>query len=116
LKNQILVEWLDSKDKGSRNRVNVKHIEQGKGAIRVGICVSVKLVVCATKCKSHDRLAWKTPTKKTRSSAKASISKPKNAPVEKKTGLCKPRNNREVVVVVQRIPITCSARQSGNVS
>jgi hypothetical protein len=42
MKNQILVEWLDSKDKGSRNRVNVKHIEQGKGAIRVGICVSVK--------------------------------------------------------------------------
>ena len=29
-KEQILVEWLSPKDKGKRNRVNVKHIVEGK--------------------------------------------------------------------------------------
>ena len=42
-KNKILVEWLTSRDKGNRNRVNVKHIVEGKVGLRAGSKVTVKL-------------------------------------------------------------------------
>ena len=41
-KNQILVEWLKSKDAGERNCVNVKHVVGDAESIIVGGIVSVK--------------------------------------------------------------------------
>ena len=42
-KNEILVEYLYSNDKGKRNIVNVKHIVEGKEVLCIGWQVTVKL-------------------------------------------------------------------------
>ena len=41
--NEILVEWLESKDQGTTNRVNVKHIIANLEEIAVGDEIVVKL-------------------------------------------------------------------------
>ena len=43
--NEILVEWLESKDKGTKNRVNVKHIIERLERIAVDDKIMVKLYI-----------------------------------------------------------------------
>ena len=44
--NEISVEWLESKDPGKRNHVNVKHISCELSEIAVGKEVAVRLNAC----------------------------------------------------------------------
>jgi hypothetical protein len=42
-KNEILVEWLDSRDKGARHRINVKYISSDKSVVREKEEIEVKM-------------------------------------------------------------------------
>ena len=48
-KNQILVHWLESKDAGKRNRVNVKHVVVDAESITVGGSSLSNLILDAIK-------------------------------------------------------------------
>lgn len=62
MKNEILVEWLEPKDIGKRNRVIVKHIVDETKSITVNI-----VVVFNSKCYKEsyiDLLDWTAPKKR----------------------------------------------------
>ena len=69
-KNQILVEWLKSKDAGERNCVNVKHVVGDAESIIVGGIVSVKFNGWRYKASVTDFLGW-TVSRKSHQDAEA---------------------------------------------
>ena len=56
--NEIVVEWLESKDAGKRNRVNVKHIIGKLQEVAVGGEVVVKLSSRCYRVTVVDLLNW----------------------------------------------------------
>lgn len=56
--NEILVEWLESKDTGERNCVNVKHIIGDTGSIATGETVLVKFNLRCYKVIVINLLDW----------------------------------------------------------
>ena len=62
--NEIVVEWLESKDCGKRHRVNVKHILGKLAEVAVGIEVIIKLNSRCYRAKVVDLLEWTPPQKK----------------------------------------------------
>ena len=62
-KNQILVEWWESKDASERNRVNDKHIVGDAESITVGGIISVKFNSRRYKASVIDLLGWTTARK-----------------------------------------------------
>ena len=59
--NNIAVEWLESKDAGRRNRVNVKHIIGKLQEVVVGGEVVVKLSLRRYRATVVDLLDWDPP-------------------------------------------------------
>ena len=57
-KNEVLVEWLEPKDAGELNRVNVKHIVGDTGSIAVGETVLVKFYSRCYQAIVVDLLDW----------------------------------------------------------
>ena len=62
--NEILVEWLESKDQGTRNRVNVKHVIESLEGIAVGDEIVVKLYAKRYRASVVDLLDWQPPKSK----------------------------------------------------
>ena len=62
--NEIVVEWLESKDGGKRYRVNVKHILGKLAEVAVGSEVVIKLNSRRYRAKVVDLLEWIPPQKK----------------------------------------------------
>ena len=62
--NEIVVEWLESKDTGKRHRVNVKHIIGKLVEVAVGGEVVIKLNSRRYRAKVVDLLDWTPPKKK----------------------------------------------------
>ena len=60
-KNEIQVEWLDFKDKGKVNSVNVKHIVEDRREILPGAVLTVKLSGRKYKVIVKDLLLWQKP-------------------------------------------------------
>ena len=73
-RNEIFVEWLVSKDKGTTNRVNVKHVI---GDIIKDSVVTMKLNSCCYQAKVVDLLDWKLPKQCRRKSSCATKMAPK---------------------------------------
>ena len=67
--NEISVEWLESKDAGRRNHVNIKHISCELSEIAVGKEVAVRLNACRYRATVVDLLDW-TPPQPERTSRK----------------------------------------------
>ena len=63
--NEIVVEWLESKDVGKRHRINVKHIIGKLAEVAVGGEVVVKLNSQCYHAKIVDLLDWTPPERKT---------------------------------------------------
>ena len=59
--NEISVEWLESKDAGKRNHVNVKHISCELSEIAVGKEVAVRLNACLYRATVVALLDWAPP-------------------------------------------------------
>ena len=57
-RNEIAVEWLESKDKGQINRVNIKHILGDLCFAAEGTEVIVKLSSCRYQVVIIDLLEW----------------------------------------------------------
>ena len=62
--NEIVVEWLESKDAGKRHRVNVKHIIGKLAEVAVGGEVVINLNSQRYHVKIMDLLNWMLPKKK----------------------------------------------------
>ena len=62
--NEIVVEWLESRDKGKRHRVNVKHIIECLEEVEVEREVTVKLNTKRYRGVVVDLLDWAPPKKK----------------------------------------------------
>ena len=62
--NEIVLEWLESKDAGRRHRVNVKHIIGKLAEVAVGGEVVIKLNSRRYRAKIVDLLDWTPPEKK----------------------------------------------------
>ena len=60
-KNEIQVEWLDSKDKGKVNSVHVKHVVEDRREILPGAVLTVKLSGRKYKAIVKDLLLWQKP-------------------------------------------------------
>ena len=73
-RNKIIVEWLDSKDKGTMNHVNVKHVI---GDINKDSVVTVKLNSRHYQAKVVDLLDWKPPKQRRKKSSRAAKKAPK---------------------------------------
>ena len=66
-KNLISVEWLESRDQGNINKVNIKHVvEPGVEDISVGAIVKVKFGNKIYSAKVLDLLSWKPGKRKSR--------------------------------------------------
>ena len=63
---EIVVEWLESRDKGKRHRVNVEHIIECLEEVEVQREVTVKLKTGRYKGMVVDLLDWAPPKKKRR--------------------------------------------------
>ena len=61
---EILVEWLESKDQGTKNRVNIKHIIESLEGIAVGDEIMVKLYAKRYRALVVDLLDWQPPKSK----------------------------------------------------
>ena len=62
-KNEILVEWLDSKDIRKRNRVNIKHVVGETSSITPGAIITVKFKSKRYKASIIDLIDWTAPKK-----------------------------------------------------
>ena len=62
--NEIVVEWLESKDAGRRHQVNIKHIIGKLAEVAVGGEVVIKLNSRRYHAKIVDLLDWTPPEKK----------------------------------------------------
>ena len=60
-RNEICMEWLESKDKGQRNRVNVKHVIGDLVDLAKDSVVAVKFNSRRYQAKVVDLLDWKPP-------------------------------------------------------
>ena len=67
--NEIVVEWLESKDAEKRHRVNIKHIIGKLAEVAVGGEVVIKLNLRCYRAKIVDLLDW-TPREKKRAAEK----------------------------------------------
>ena len=83
--NEILVEWLESKDQGTKNRVNVKHIIASLKEIAVGDEIVVKLYAKRYRALVIDLLDWKPP--KSKKALKKKTQKKKSASKVRKSGV-----------------------------
>ena len=63
--NEISVKWMDSKDAGKTNRVNVKHVIGPRGEIAIGKEVVVKLNTRRYRGTVVNLLDWAPPKKET---------------------------------------------------
>ena len=70
-RNEICVEWLESKDKGKANRVNVKHVIGDLRDIEKECVVTVKLNSRRYQAKVLDLLDWKPPNQQRKKSSSA---------------------------------------------
>jgi hypothetical protein len=61
---EILVEWLESKDQGTKNWVNVKHIIESLEGIAVGDDIVIKLYAKRYRALVVDLLDWQPPKSK----------------------------------------------------
>ena len=68
--NEIVVEWLESKDICKRHRVNVKHIVGALQVIAVGCEVVVKLSSRRYRATVVNLLDWNPPKRKQKASKK----------------------------------------------
>ena len=79
-RNEICVEWLESKDKGQKNRVNVKHMIGNLVDLAKDSVVAVKFNSCHYQAKVVDLLDWKPPKqRKKKPTAAKKTKKPKRA-------------------------------------
>ena len=85
--NEIAVEWLESKDAGKRNRVNVKHIIGKLQEVAVRGEVVVKLSSQRYRVTVVDLLNWVPPPPKQRQKG-AKKKAPENKPSTKVRRLC----------------------------
>ena len=73
--NEIAVKWLESRDTGKTNRVNVKHIVGQLSEIVVGTEVVVRFNSKQYRATVDDLLDWAPPPKKTKPSKKPTLEK-----------------------------------------
>ena len=73
--NEIAVKWLESRDAGKTNRVNVKHIVGQLSEIVVGTEVVVRFNSKRYRATVDDLLDWAPPPKKTKPSKKPTLEK-----------------------------------------
>ena len=94
--NEILVRWLESKDVGKTNRVNVKHVVGSLEGIEIGKEVVVKLNARRYRSTVMDLLDWSPPKKKNISCKRSKRTKGKDQePKKRKTTekvLCNKKN------------------------
>lgn len=83
-KNEILVEWLDLRDKGARHRINVKYISSDKSVVREKEEIEVKMNGRRYRAVVINLLDWKRPAK--RSNGKKQVKK-KERQVKLKQGV-----------------------------
>jgi hypothetical protein len=63
-KNEIQVEWLNSKDVGKVNAINVKHVLEERQKIVLGAEITVKFNAKRYKAVVRDLLEWEQPQRK----------------------------------------------------
>ncbi len=74
--NEIAVEWLEYKDAGKRDRVNIKHIIGKLQEVAVGGKVIVKLSSRRYRATVVDRIDWVPKQRQKGAKKKASTEKP----------------------------------------
>ena len=88
-RNEICVEWLESKDKGKTNRVNIKHVIGDLGDLEKGSVVTVKFNSRRYQAKVVDLLDWKPPKqRKKKSASDAKKTKSLKEPARDRISLC----------------------------
>jgi len=83
--NEIAVKWIESKDAGKTNRVNVKHVIGQLADIAVGAEVTVRFNAKRYRATVADLLDWVPPTKKTKPAMKQKLRKEKKDKQKKKS-------------------------------
>ena len=82
--NEIAVKWIESKDAGKTNRVNVKHVTGQLEDIAVGAEVTVRFNAKRYRATVADLLDWVPPTK-TKPAMKQKLRKEKKDKQKKKS-------------------------------
>ena len=103
--NEIVVEWLESKDAGKRHGVNVKHIIGKLADVAVGGEIVIKLNLRCYHAKIVDLLDW-TPHEKKRP---AEMKKTKQQ--ELKQVCCLPSYYYIIVAIIYSVSHTCQSAQ-----
>ena len=83
--NEIAVKWIELKDAGKTNRVNVKHVIWQLEDIAVGVEVTVQFNAKRYRATVADLLDWVPPTKKIKPSMKQKLRKEKKDKQKKKS-------------------------------
>ena len=87
--NEIAVEWLESKDAGKRNRVNVKHIIGKLQEVAVGGEVVVKLSSRRYRATVVDLLDWVPPKQRQKGAKKKAHTEKPSAKVRRPRSNCR---------------------------